>query len=311
MRAALPHTEAKIDRDGVRLHYEVYGQGAQTILFIPTWMFVHSRSYKAQIPYFSDHFRCVTWDPRGNGKSDRPTRPDDFGQGHYVADALAIMDATETRSAIVFGYSQSGPTCAILASYHPDRVSAVVTVGTHTPLVPRFEHNSEESYNSIVENPTGWQKYNRHHWQKDFADFADFFSRQLFVEPHSTKQTDDVRSYADGTDGIILAASMGAPYAGRYVLDEAAYRKIKCPMLAVHGRQDPIAPVAASERIAELSGCELVVFEEAGHAPHSRYPARFNIVMRDFLSRHLGTWHPRAAKAGTRLGALPVDSGDL
>jgi len=50
MRAVSPNHEGVVDRDGVRLHYEIYGDGPETILFIPTWMFVHSRCYKAQIP---------------------------------------------------------------------------------------------------------------------------------------------------------------------------------------------------------------------------------------------------------------------
>jgi pimeloyl-ACP methyl ester carboxylesterase len=286
MRAALPNHDGVVDRDGVKLHYEIYGDGPETILFIPTWMFVHSRSYKAQIPYFSGQYRCITWDPRGNGKSDRPTNPEAYGQGQYVGDALAILDATDTKLAIVFGYSQSGPTCAILAAYHRDRVKAVVTVGTHTPLVQRFEHNSEDAYNSIVKNPKGWEKYNRNYWQTNLEDFAEFFSEQLFVEPHSTIQREDVRNWSEGTTGKILAASMAAPYAGQYALDKAAYQRIACPMLVVHGRLDPIAPLAASEKIAELTGCDLLIFDQAGHAPHARYPAKFNLSMRNFLARH-------------------------
>ena len=72
MRAKLPAHEGFVERDGVKLHYEVYGTGAETIVFIPPWSIVHSRVYKAQLPYFSDRFRCVTYDGRGNGKSDRP-----------------------------------------------------------------------------------------------------------------------------------------------------------------------------------------------------------------------------------------------
>ncbi len=37
MRAKLPVTEGAIDRDGVKIHYETYGEGAHTILFLPTW----------------------------------------------------------------------------------------------------------------------------------------------------------------------------------------------------------------------------------------------------------------------------------
>lgn len=45
MRAALPHTTGTVDRDGVKLHYEICGEGERTILFVPTWMFIHSRGY--------------------------------------------------------------------------------------------------------------------------------------------------------------------------------------------------------------------------------------------------------------------------
>jgi predicted glycosyltransferase len=217
------------------------------------------------------------------------------------------MDATGTERAILFGYSQSGPTCTILASWFPERVRAVITVGAHSPLVPRFPHNSTERYNADLGggDPVGWEKYNRRYWRTHYADFADFFAEQIFIEPHSTKQREDVRSWADGTTGEILAASMAAPHAGQYALDELAYRRIRCPMLVVHGRKDSIAPVAASEKVAELTGCELFIFEQAGHAPHARYPAQFNSLMRDFLARHLGTWSPpqpprRSARAPRR-----------
>ena len=72
MRAKLPAEDGFVERDGVRIHYEIYGDGAQTMVFIPPWAIVHSRIYKAQLPYFSERFRCITWDGRGNGKSDRP-----------------------------------------------------------------------------------------------------------------------------------------------------------------------------------------------------------------------------------------------
>ena len=121
MRAKLPLTEGDVDRDGVKIHYETYGEGAHTILFVPTWSLVHSRVYKAQIPYFSEHFRCITYDPRGNGKSDRPVDPEAYSLRNYVGDALAVMDATDTDKAILFGFSLSSLVCAALAAHHPER----------------------------------------------------------------------------------------------------------------------------------------------------------------------------------------------
>ena len=97
MRAKLPVREGFVDRDGVRLHYEIYGDGAKTMLFVPPWSIVHSRVYKAQLPWFSERFRCIAYDARGNGKSDRPDKPEAYSLENHVADALAVMDATGIR----------------------------------------------------------------------------------------------------------------------------------------------------------------------------------------------------------------------
>ena len=67
-----PTRNGFVERDGVKLYYEVYGEGPETMVFLPPWSIVHSRIYKAQLPYFSERFRCITYDGRGNGKSDRP-----------------------------------------------------------------------------------------------------------------------------------------------------------------------------------------------------------------------------------------------
>ena len=42
------------------------------MLLLPTWSIIHSRHWKMQIPYLARHCRVVTFDGRGNGRSDRP-----------------------------------------------------------------------------------------------------------------------------------------------------------------------------------------------------------------------------------------------
>jgi predicted glycosyltransferase/pimeloyl-ACP methyl ester carboxylesterase len=71
-RALSPHESGYADSGGVRIGYEVFGQGEETLLLLPPWSIVHSRFWKAQVPYLARHFRVVTFDPRGNGRSDRP-----------------------------------------------------------------------------------------------------------------------------------------------------------------------------------------------------------------------------------------------
>ncbi len=309
MRAKLPLTEGAIDRDGVKIHYETYGEGAHTILFVPTWSLVHSRVYKAQIPYFSEHFRCIAFDPRGNGKSDRPVDPEAYRLKDYVGDALAVMEATGTDKAIIFGFSLSSLVCAALAAYHPERIEAVITISTNSPLAAKYDYKTYDSYALEIDNHVGWQKFNRGYWRSDFPDFTNFFMRQIFIEPHSTKQIEDGVAWASETDGEVLIATMEVSDEGDLVMDEAAYGRIRCPMLVIHGDKDPVAPLAASEMVAKMTGAELAVIPGAGHAPHARFPAKINTMIRDFLAQHLGTWKPEPPRrSGGAKKALYISS---
>ena len=58
-RARYPDEDGYVERDGVRIFYEVYGEGERTVLFLPTWSIIHSRHWKAQIPYFARHHRVL------------------------------------------------------------------------------------------------------------------------------------------------------------------------------------------------------------------------------------------------------------
>ena len=92
------------------------------MVFVPPWSIVHSRVYKAQLPYFSERFRCVTYDGRGNGKSDRPADMAAYSLDNYVADLLSVMDATDTENAIIVGLSFGGMIASVVAAHHAERV---------------------------------------------------------------------------------------------------------------------------------------------------------------------------------------------
>src|SRR5215210_4760568 len=105
-RALYPDESGYVERDGVRVYYEVYGSGEPTVLLLPTWSIIHSRQWKMQIPFLARHCRVLTFDGRGNGRSDRPVAPEAYDEGEFAADALAVMDATATASAWIVGFSR-------------------------------------------------------------------------------------------------------------------------------------------------------------------------------------------------------------
>ncbi len=54
----------------------------------------------------------------------------------------------------------------------------------------------------------GWQKYNRHYWLRDYADFVAFFFGEALPEPHSTKQIEDCFGWAMETTPRVLVQTM-------------------------------------------------------------------------------------------------------
>src|ERR671922_1427291 len=138
-RARYPDADGHVERDGVRIFYEVYGDGEPTILLLPTWSIVHSRFWKAQIPYLARHARVVTFDGRGNGRSDRPTDVEAYGEREFAADALAVLDATATERAILVSLSLGAQRALLLAAEHPERVAGSVFLGPTLPIAPGHE----------------------------------------------------------------------------------------------------------------------------------------------------------------------------
>ena len=136
MRAKYPDSEGFVERGGVKTHYEVYGEGEHTVFLMPTWSIYHSRGWKAQIPYLSRHFRVITCEGRGNGKSDRPLGVEAHLTQQYVDDAIAVMDATGTDKAVVVGSSRGGHFAGMMASLHPDRVEGAVLIAPAVSFGP-------------------------------------------------------------------------------------------------------------------------------------------------------------------------------
>jgi pimeloyl-ACP methyl ester carboxylesterase/predicted glycosyltransferase len=293
-RARYPDHEGYVERDGVRVFYEVYGTGEPTILLLPTWSLIHSRHWKMQIPYLARHCRVVTFDGRGNGRSDRPQDPAAYYEREFAADALAVMDATETERAVIVGFSLGGQRGLLLAAEHPERIDGAVFIGPSfpgggEPLPERTVYDFDTEYDTVE----GWAKHNRFHWLRDYRDWVEFFISKMFTEPHSTKPIEDAVGWGLETDAETMTATMEAPDLTTEEA-QALCRRVRCPMLVIHGEHDAITSVSRGAALAEQTGGELVVLDGSGHAPHIRDPVKVNLLLRDFVAP------PRPAARWTR-----------
>lgn len=303
MRARYPDAEGFVDRGGVKVGYEVFGDGEPAVVFAPINPIVHSGAWKAQVPYLARRFRVITIDPRGNGRSDRPQLAAAYADTEFVADTIAVMDACEVERAVVVGISSSGWISLLTAALHPDRVLGVVAIAAGVPyLAPLPPHRAVYDFDEVLDTEEGWAKDNRHYYLRDWPGFVEFFFGELLSEPHSTKQREDCFGWAMQTTPDTSIAHEDAPLASSSGEEtEQLLRGIGCPVLAIHGDEDRCVPLSWSERIAELTGADLLVLEGAGHVPSAREPVVVNHAIRDFADRF------RAGPAPPRRWARPLD----
>ncbi len=283
MRALEPIDEGFVEREGVSLHYEVYGTGAPTVVLLPTWSIVHSRFWKAQIPYLARHYRVVTFDGRGNGRSSRPRGSENYTYIEFAADTLAVMDSTDTDRAVLVGLSCGGIWGTYLAAEAPERVLGLVAIAPSVSLAPALPERDIYAFDQEYVETEGWAKYNAAYWKRDYADFLGYFFGRMFSEAHSTKQIEDAVGWGLQTDPVTLIDTIHGLGACGPESFQTVCEQVTCPVLVVHGDEDAISSRARGARLAEITGGSLVTIEGGGHGPQGRDPVLINRLLRQFM----------------------------
>ena len=307
MRAAVPTTEGYVDVAGVEIGYEISGTGAPTILLMPTWTIINARFWKAQVPYLARHFRVVTFDGPGNGRSDRVLDPASYTSARYVDAAIAVMDATGTDRAVSVSLSAGARWALRALAEQPERFSGSIFIA---PALPIGEPAPERApafaaFDEPQDEPQGWSKYNRHHWLEQWEDFLGFFFGQCLTEPHSTKQIEDCIGWGLETTPEVVLADHDAPE----TVDETTVRswcdEVAVPTLVVHGSDDRVIPVARGRALAELLRGRFVSIVGAGHLPQARDPVLVNTLIAEFVRGIADVAVPTATLTRTRGRARP------
>ena len=214
-RARYPDEEGYVERDGVRVFYEVYGDAPTTFLLFPTSPISHSRLWKGQIPYLSRHFRVVVFDPRGNGRSDRPDDAEAYSWWEFVegrprrargdrcgdgAPRRALRrrrlgaHARRDRSR---GRARRSGDRALRPAADARRIRTTAAIRPPSRSTPT---RAGRSATSTTGGATS-------------AGFLEFFFSQQIPEPHSTKQIEDCVRWGleGGVESLVLADEEAPP----------------------------------------------------------------------------------------------------
>jgi len=306
MRAQQPDREGFVERDGVRIFYEVFGDGAPTLLLLPTWSIVHSRIWKMQVPYLARHYRVVSFDGRGNGRSDRPVGAEHYTATEFAEDAVAVLDATSTDRAVVVSLSMGGTRSLRLAHDHPDRVAGQVLICPTTPFSPFLVERAQYlvRFEEALDTDEGWAKDNAAFWRRDYQGFLQFFFEQAFPEPHSTKPIEDAVGWGLETTAETLIDTRNGGGQDLIADPRELVEEVREPCLVIQGTDDRIVGGGSGAALADALGdaAQLVELEGAGHCPQVRDPVKLNLLIREFVDGLEG--QPRRTTTRWRRGRV-------
>jgi len=247
----------KLNRDGVNIHYEVYGSGSPLILthgYSST-----SAMWQGQIDTLSKHHKLVLWDMRGHGLSDYPDDPASYSEALTVGDIAALLDTIGADKAIVGGLSLGGYMSLAFHRAHPERVRALLIIDTG----PGFKKDDA-----------------REVWNKRARDTGDRFEREGL---------DVLKSLSAERASVTHRNAKGLALAARGMLAQRDARvieslpDIKVPSLVVVGADDTPFLAASDYMAAKIPGARKVVIPNAGHAVNIDQPRAFIDAVLPFL----------------------------
>jgi haloalkane dehalogenase len=117
-----------VEQDGLRMHYVDEGAGEPVLMLHgePTWAYL----YRKLVPTIARTARAVVPDYFGFGRSDKPTRIEDYSYDFHCASIERFVTELDLRDVTVVVQDWGGPIGLRLAVEHPDRVARLVILNT-------------------------------------------------------------------------------------------------------------------------------------------------------------------------------------
>lgn len=252
--------------NNVNIYYEVSGQG-EPLLFIHG-LTSSSRSWKKQVPVFSQHYRVITFDIRGHGRSDKPLGL--YSIELFAADAVELMKALGISSAHVVGFSLGGMVGFQLAVDVPEMVKSLVAVNSCPEGSMRTFNDSIECFKHIVLRQFNGMRRKEQDTIEQLVPASDRKnSHQSVIERLAMNNK---LAYANAFRSLVVWS----------VVDRL--HTISCPTLLVTSDQDYV-PVSVKQSYASKMPCvELTVINNSSHAIPNERAEEFNTVVMEFLS---------------------------
>ena len=117
--------------DGIRIHYQVAGDGPPLVLQHGLTQSIEDWEECGYVAALAPAYRLIMIDARGHGRSDRPHGEADYDVARRVGDVVAVLDALGIGRAHFWGYSMGAFIGYGMARHAPERLDRLVIGGSH------------------------------------------------------------------------------------------------------------------------------------------------------------------------------------
>jgi pimeloyl-ACP methyl ester carboxylesterase len=252
-----------VDSDGVKLHYVSSGKGPLVVLMhgFPDFCY----TWRDQMPALAKYFQVVALDLRGYNKSDQPKGVENYAMDKLIGDVAAVLKHFKQDKATIVGHDWGGAIAWAFAMRHPEKTERLIVLNLPHPkaIARELANNPEQRKKS---------QYARDFQKPDAAKMVQPGMLTFWVkEPEAKKKYVEAlqRSSTEGMLNYYKANYPEEPYK-----DDADFPPVKCPVLMIHGLQDPYILAGALNDNWKWVEKEftLVTIPKAGHFVHRDAP---------------------------------------
>ncbi len=253
-------TNSTTKTNAINIYYQEYGAG-KPVIFIHGWPLNHEM-WEYQFNELPKHkIRCIAYDRRGFGKSDRPFEGYDYNT--FADDLNELIIQLNLTQVVLVGFSMGGGEIArYIGKYGNDKIEKVVFISSVTPFRLKTTDNPEGTEKEKFQETINALMADRPAFLADFG--KRFFGVDLMNQPVS-------KSILEWNQLLCLNSSSIATIECVRAFSETDFRddleKITVPVLIIHGNDDNIVPIKASgdKTAALIPNAKYIVYDDAPH----------------------------------------------
>jgi len=257
---------------GTDLYYEDQGTGDETIVFAHSLLF-NCRMFDDQVRVLRDRYRCVTFDFRGQGRSE-VTR-DGYDMDTLADDAANLFQHLNCAPCHFLGFSMGGFVALRLAIHQPGLLHSLILVATSADPEPQENLSNYKLLNFL----TRWIG------PKVVANqvMPIMFSEGFLTDPARASVRDEWRQHFLNNNKVGVSKAVSGVISREGVYDSLA--DIELPTLILAGENDIATTPDKSERMhASIPNSRIVTIPNTGHMSPVEEPEAVNSAIVDFLA---------------------------